>query len=79
MSTEQMRAAVNRFQGLENAVRLEVGGDRIPGRFEGGYTPARRALGEASQPARLVVDHPDYKATADLLPPVRERLMRDLS
>jgi hypothetical protein len=88
MSTEQMRAAVNRFQGLEAAVRLEGGGGRIPGRFEGGHAreekmaglqfvrfsvpaAARRALGEPAQPARLVVDHPNYKATAHLPPPVR--------
>jgi len=39
MSTEDMRAAVNRFQGIdEGHVRLEIGGHVLPARFESGHT-----------------------------------------
>jgi hypothetical protein len=38
-STEQARAAVNRFQGLDkDAVFLTIGTHRIPARFEGGHS-----------------------------------------
>jgi hypothetical protein len=38
-STDQARAAVNRFQGLDqDAVFLVVGSERTPARFEGGHS-----------------------------------------
>jgi hypothetical protein len=43
------------------------------------FIEARRALGDPAQPERLVVDHPNYEATADLPPPVHEQLVRDMS
>ena len=40
---------------------------------------ARAALANASRPAALVVDHPDYKAEASLPPFLRAELLKDLS
>ena len=39
---------------------------------------ARAALGDHAQPARLVVDHPNYRAEATLAPAVRDELIADL-
>jgi hypothetical protein len=39
---------------------------------------ARAALADPAQPARLVVDHPSYRAEAELAPAVREELVADL-
>lgn len=98
MSAEQVRAAVDRFRGLDEpgVVRLEVGGHRVPARFEGGHTheekmaavhylrfavpeAARAALPDAGVPARLVVEHPSYRASADLPAAVRAELAADLA
>jgi hypothetical protein len=48
MSTEQMRAAVNRFQGLEAAVRLEAGGSPAASRAA---TPGKRRWRASSSSA----------------------------
>jgi hypothetical protein len=39
--------------------------------------PGRRALGEAGHPARLVVDHPNYKAESALPAPLRAEIAAD--
>jgi Protein of unknown function (DUF3501) len=39
---------------------------------------ARRALADPERPARLVVDHPNYRAEAALPPRTRAELVRDL-
>lgn len=39
---------------------------------------ARRVLADPERPARLVVDHPDYRAEAALPPRTRAELVRDL-
>ena len=39
---------------------------------------ARAALHDPASPARLVVDHPNYRAESDIPPPVREELIQDL-
>ena len=98
MSNEQVRQAVNRFQGLDHeAVWLRLG-DRftIPAEFEGGHSkeekmaavqyvrfvvPAasRAALADPSVPARVVVDHPNYKAEAPLSVETRNELLADLA
>ena len=93
---DQVREAVNRFQGLDqDGVFLRVGDDpAIPARFEDGHSKeekmaavhylrfrvpadvaARLATGD---PARLVVDHPRYKAEALLPQAVRAELQADL-
>jgi len=96
MSQEDVRLTVNRFQGIDQAVALVVGGERVPALFEAGHSkeekmaavqyvrfvvpPAvRKALAEASVPARLVVDHPNYKAEAVLSPETRAELYADLA
>ena len=38
MTNEEVRVAVNRFQGLDRAVFLVVDGERVPARFEGGHS-----------------------------------------
>jgi uncharacterized protein DUF3501 len=38
MTGEEVRLAVNRFQGLDRAVWLVVAGERVPARFEGGHS-----------------------------------------
>jgi len=40
---------------------------------------ARAALRDPAQPARLVVDHPGYKAEAEIPPAVRGELLADLA
>jgi hypothetical protein len=90
------RAAVNRFQGIDRGVVfLEVGGERIPARFEGGHSKeeklaavqylrfaipdgSRRALRDAAQAVRLVVEHAHYRARQDIPAVVRAELLRDL-
>jgi hypothetical protein len=96
MSQDQVREAVNRFQGLEaGCVRLVLGTEAIAARFEGGHSkeekmaavqyirfpvPASAAarLRDETAPARLVVDHPAYKAEAALAPDTRAQLAADL-
>jgi hypothetical protein len=97
MKQDQVRTAVNRFQGLDRGcVRLVVGAEELPARFEGGHSkeekmaavqyvrfevPAGAAKGIADSRAsvRLVVDHPAYKAEAELTPEARRELAADLA
>jgi uncharacterized protein DUF3501 len=96
MSQEDVRLTVNRFQGIDQAVALVVGGERVPALFEAGHSKeekmaavqylrfvvppgVRKALADASVPARLVVDHPNYKAEAVLTPETRTQLLADLA
>lgn len=92
---EQARAAVNRFQGIDDGcLFLELGKHRVPARFEGGHSKeeklaavqylrfalvpdARRALADPAQPARLIVEHPRYKAEQALAEDVRRELLED--
>jgi hypothetical protein len=96
MSHDQVRDAVNRFQGIDRqGVSLVVGdAPGVPARFEEGHSkeekmaavhylrfpvPVDVAAGlSAGTPARLVVDHPGYKAEAQLPAAVRAELRRDL-
>ena len=97
MKQEQVRTAVNRFQGLDRGcVRLVVGDEAMPARFEGGHSKeekmaavqyvrfevspgAARRIADSSIPVRLVVDHPAYKAEAELTPEARRELVADLT
>ena len=98
MSPEEVREAVNRFQGLDRdgGVSLRVGDLALPARFEEGYSneektaavhylhfpvsaAARQALGDPQARVRLVIEHPNYKAEADLWPVLRAELLRDLA
>jgi hypothetical protein len=38
MTDDQVRQAVNRFQGLDTAVRLRIGAESVTARFESGHT-----------------------------------------
>ena len=40
---------------------------------------ARAALADPGAPARVVVDHPNYRAEADLPAPMRSALVQDLT
>lgn len=97
LPTEQARAAVNRFQGIDRGcVFLELAGRRVEARFEGGHTKeeklaavqyvrfpvvadAAAALRDPQQPARLVIEHPNYRAAREIAAPVRQELIQDLA
>jgi len=96
MSQEDVRLTVNRVQGIDQAVALAVGGERVPALFEPGHSkeekmaavqyvrfvvpPAvQKALADSSVPARLVIDHPNYKAEAVLGTDARAELLSDLA
>lgn len=96
MSPEEVRRALNRFQGLDvEGVALHVAGARIPALCEQGHSKEEKmaavhylrfALPAAAiealhkgAPARLIVDHPGYKAEADLSADVLAELRGDLA
>jgi Protein of unknown function (DUF3501) len=95
MTQEEVRRAVNRFQGLERAVWLRVGPHEVPARFEEGRSSeekmsavhflrfsvggAVREALAAGAPSRLRVAHPDYDAEAEIEAPLREELLSDLA
>lgn len=96
MSQEDVRLTVNRFQGIDRALWLVAGEQRVAAQFEGGHSkeekmaavqyvrfvvPAasRAALADPSVPARVVVDHPHYKAEAPLSAETRNELLADLA
>jgi len=96
MSQEDVRLTVNRFQGIDRALWLVAGEQRVAAQFEGGHSkeekmaavqyvrfvvPAasRAALADPSVPARVVVDHPNYKAEAPLSVETRNELLADLA
>ena len=95
MGQEEVRATVNRFQGLDRqGVSLRIGSMTIPARFEEGHSseekmaavhfvrftvpPEAVAALASGTSARLVVDHPHYKAEAALPPAVVRELLKDL-
>jgi hypothetical protein len=94
MTQDEVRRAINRFQGLDReGVWLMVGGRRIPARFEEGHSreekmaavhylrfvlPPEVRLALAAGTVKIVVDHPGYRAEAVLPPDVRSELLRDL-
>lgn len=96
MTNEEVRAAVNRFQGLDReGVWLKAGPCSLAAQFEGGHTreekmagvhyvkfavspEARAALADPAQRVLLVIDHPNYHAQADVPPPMRAELLKDL-
>jgi hypothetical protein len=97
MTSEQVRASVGRFQGLDReGVWLKAGRSSLAAQFEGGESheekmaaihyvkfaisrEARAALADPAQPVQLVIDHPNYRAQADVPPPMREQLLKDLA
>jgi hypothetical protein len=96
MSQEDVRVTVNRFQGIDRAVWLVAGDQRVAASFEPGHSKeekmaavqyvrfavdakARAALADRSQPARIVVDHPNYKAEMAVSPETRAELLADLA
>jgi hypothetical protein len=96
MNHDQVRDAVNRFQGIDRkGVTLAIGDQpRILARFEEGHSkeekmaavhylrfaipPAAAVLLSSGAVARLVVDHPRYKAESLLSEAVRAELLKDL-
>jgi hypothetical protein len=83
------------FLGIDEAVWLEIGGDRVLAEFEAGRSKAdklsavqyvrfavperaRRAFAAAAVPARLRIDHPNYRAAADITGALRASLCEDL-
>ena len=96
MTDEEVRQAVNRFQGLDRGcVRLAVGPHEVAARFEEGRSkeekmsavhflrlpvslPARAGLAGGAA-ARIVVDHPRYRAEAEIPHGMRQELLKDLA
>lgn len=92
---DEVREAVNRFQGIDRAISLRVGPHVVTAEFEPGHSkeekmaavqyirfkvpPAvRRALADAAVPARLVADHPSYRAEVAVSAETRAELLADL-
>lgn len=70
LSNDQVRAAVNRFQGLDrDAVRLEVAGLSSPARFEGGHSKEEKMA--AVQYLRFPIGQEMRAALADTSRPAR--------
>jgi Protein of unknown function (DUF3501) len=96
MGHDQVREAVNRFQGIDKGgVTLQVGdAPAIPAFFEDGHSKEEKMAAvhylrfrvpvdvaarlAAGDPARLVVEHPRYKAEALLPQALRAELQGDL-
>jgi hypothetical protein len=91
-SEPEVAAKLTQLIGLGQHVFLELGGRRIAGHFEDGREDGRRisavqylrfAVGDAralldlSQPARLVVDHPQYQHATALSAGMRRSLAAD--
>jgi hypothetical protein len=95
MAQEEVRQAVNRFQGLDRCLGLAAGPHEVPARFEEGRSTEEKMsavhflrfsagapVREAladGAPARLYVAHPNYRAEAEIQAPLREELLADLS
>jgi uncharacterized protein DUF3501 len=90
-----IREELLKFLGIDEAVYLKVGNHSIHARFEEGRSkedkisavqyvkfslpePARQAFAKG-EPAELVIDHPNYKASAVIEPNTRQSLMEDLT
>lgn len=95
MGQEELREAVNRFRGLEECVGLRLGPRDVAARFEAGRSneekmsavhflrfpvgPDGRAALAAGAPLRLRVEHPRYRAEAELTEATRSELLSDLA
>jgi hypothetical protein len=92
---EQIEPRLKALIGIDEAVRLEVGGIVVPGQFEPGRgredklsavqyvrfsspREAREKFREPTVPVRLVIEHPNYKASTYLTGEVRASLAEDL-
>ena len=90
-----LRDELLKFLGIDEAVYLKVGNHSLHARFEEGRSkedkisavqyvrfrlsePALQAF-EKGEKAELVIDHPNYKASAPLRPETRQSLMEDLT
>jgi hypothetical protein len=90
-----LREDLLKFLGIDEAVYFDVGTHRIHARFEPGRSKedkisavqyikfpfpasAVRAF-ESGERAELVIDHPNYQASAQIEPATRQSLMEDLS
>jgi Protein of unknown function (DUF3501) len=90
-----LRDELLKFLGIDEAVYLKVGNHSIHARFEEGRSkedkisavqyvrfrfsePALQAFAKGEK-AELVIDHPNYKASAPLRPETRQYLMEDLT
>ena len=90
-----LREELLKFLGIDETVYLKVGDHSIHARFEEGRSkedkisavqyvkfpfpePVLKAFVEGQQ-AELVIDHPNYKATAPIQPKTRQSLMEDLT
>lgn len=93
---ENIRERLLRLQGIETAVRFELGDIHVPGEFEAGRSKedklsavqyvrfrfdqaARERFINGPEAARLVIDHPNYRAATVLPDAVRRSLAVDLS
>jgi uncharacterized protein DUF3501 len=89
----RVREELPKFYGLDEATRLELDGARVDGIFEGGRARedkvsavqyVRFPLGDkaplvsAAKEVRLVIDHPNYRASEMLSADVRRSLAEDL-
>lgn len=92
-SESEVAARLAALSGLGEAVFLELGGRRVRAAFEAGRDDGRRisavqylrfpvgsaaGLLDASQRARLSVEHPAYRHAAELTPGMRRSLAQDL-
>ncbi|HWP24584.1 MAG TPA: DUF3501 family protein [Candidatus Binatia bacterium] len=92
---EHLREDLLKFLGIDETVYLKVGDHSIRGRFEEGRSKedkisavqyvrfpfdarAREAF-LAGQKASIAIDHPNYRASAELRPEVQQSLAEDLS
>lgn len=91
----RIREELLKFLGIDEAVRLFIGGNSIPGRFEQGRSKkdkisavhyvkfpfSEEALRDLNggAPAELVIDHPNYRARAELARATRGALINDLT
>lgn len=88
----QVKEELRKLTGIGRHVWLEVGGQRIPGRFDPGWDDGTRAAAVqfvrfsvpdaaalAKGPAAIAVDHPAYTHRAELSDEVRRSLSQDLA
>src|SRR5919106_83999 len=89
-----LREDLLKFLGIDEVVFLNVGGHSIRGRFEEGHSkedkisavqyvrfqfePAACRAFIDGEKAELMIDHPNYKASAVLTPEVQKSLAEDL-
>jgi hypothetical protein len=89
-----LREDLLKFLGIDEVVFLNVGGHSIRGRFEEGHSkedkisavqyvrfqfePAACRAFIDGEKAELIIDHPNYKASAVLTPEVQKSLAEDL-